>query len=290
MSWRTVVVSKKSKASYKDGYMIVKNESEAIIHLSEVSTVIFESTAINITSYLLCELISSKIKVIFCDHKRNPYGEIVPYYGRYNVSKRIAQQIGWPKTIKQQMWAKIVRQKILNQATVLRKKGFVAECEMLKRYAGEIVGADETNREGHAAKVYFNALFGKKFTRPGDNLVNGALDYGYSILLSNFNREIANLGYLTTLGINHSNEFNQFNLTSDLMEVFRPIVDEFVFENRHLALNSDYKVSLIDLMNKKVEYDDQNQFVSSAISLYAKSFFKAIENENPDEFIVFKMK
>ena len=74
------------------------------------------------------------------------------------------------------------------------------------------------------------------------------------------------------------------------MEVFRPIVDEFVFENRHLALNSDYKVSLIDLMNKKVEYDGQKQFVSSAISLYAKSFFKAIENENPDEFIVFKMK
>ena len=290
MSWRTIVVSKKAKASYKDGYMIVKNENEAIVHLSEIRTVIFESTAINITSYLLCELINSKVKVIFCHHKRNPYGEIIPYYGRYNVSKKIAQQIGWRKEIKQKMWAKIVRQKILNQATVLSKKGFLKESEMLKIYANQIVGADQTNREGHAAKVYFNALFGKQFSRQSENPVNGALDYGYSILLSNFNREISNLGYLTTLGLNHSNEFNQFNLTSDLMEPFRPIVDEFVFNNRHLALDSEYKTDLVNLLNKTVEFEQQNQFVSNAIALYLKSFFDAIEDNSPEEFTVFKLR
>lgn len=290
MSWRTVIISKKSKASFKDGYMIVRNENEAVIHLSEISTVIFESTAINITAYLLTELIAAKVKVIFCDHKRNPYGEIVPYYGRYNVSKRISQQIGWNKDIKQKMWAEIVKQKILNQAAVLRKKGLLDESDMLKKYASEIIDADQTNREGHAAKVYFNALFGKKFTRPSENPVNAALDYGYSILLSYFNREIANLGYLTTLGINHSNEYNQFNLTSDLMEVFRPVVDEFVYNNRHLALDTEYKKSLVDLVNKKVEYDRQSHFLSTAITLYAQSFFRAIENNNPDDFVNFKLK
>ena len=94
------------------------------------------------------------------------------------------------------------------------------EAELLQGYLEEITYGDATNREGHAAKVYFNALFGKDFTRTDDLLINTALNYGYSILLSAFNREIVLNGYLTQLGLFHDNMFNRFNLASDLMEPF----------------------------------------------------------------------
>lgn len=284
MSWRTVIVSKKAKASYKDGYMIVKGEEENVIHISEISTVIFENTAINITAYLLCELARNKVKVIFCDHKRNPYGEIIPYYGRYNVSKKMLIQTNWDDSLKKLLWTTIVAQKINNQAKILKKYGFRAESEMLKEYLINLKLEDSTNREGHAAKVYFNALFGKKFSRDQDNSINASLNYGYGIILSAFNREISINGYSTSLGINHVSEYNPFNLTCDLMEPFRIVVDDFVYQNRQIAFSSEQKIDLINLLNKKVKIDGQNQFLSKTIEIYTRSFFQALESKNPKKF------
>ncbi len=289
MSWRTVLISQKCKASYKDGYMIIKSdESENVIHLSELATVIFENTAINITAYLLCELANSKVKVIFCDHKRNPYGEIIPYYGRYNVSKKMMIQSNWHEGLKKLLWMMIVIQKILNQAHLLEKRGFEAEAAMLREYSRQVELEDSTNREGHAAKVYFNALFGKKFSRDQDNPINAALNYGYGIILSAFNREITNNGYSTSLGINHISEYNPFNLTCDLMEPFRVIVDEYVYENRAIAFSQEMKPDLIDLLNKRVKIDGQNQYVSKAIEIYTRSFFQALEYQNAKRFKLYE--
>lgn len=291
MSWRTVLVTQKAKASYKDGYMIIKSdESENVIHLSELATVIFENTAINITAYLLCELANNKVKVIFCDHKRNPYGEIIPYYGRYNVSKKMMIQSNWHDGLKKLLWTMIVAQKILNQAQLLVKHGFEAEAEMLRQYAQQVELEDVTNREGHAAKVYFNALFGKKFSRDQDNPINAALNYGYGIILSAFNREITNNGYSTSLGINHISEYNPFNLTCDLMEPFRVVVDDFVYQNRILAFSSEMKVDLINLLNLRVVIDGQNQYLAKAIEIYTRSFFQALEEKNAKKFITYEYK
>ncbi len=291
MSWRTVLVTQKAKASYKDGYMIIKSdEGENVIHLSELATVIFENTAINITAYLLCELANNKVKVIFCDHKRNPYGEIIPYYGRYNVSKKMMIQSNWHDGLKKLLWTMIVAQKILNQAQLLAKHSFEAEAEMLKQYAQNVELEDSTNREGHAAKVYFNALFGKQFSRDQDNPINAALNYGYGIILSAFNREITNNGYSTSLGINHISEYNPFNLTCDLMEPFRVIVDDFVYKNRILAFSSEMKVDLINLLNLRVVIDGQNQYLAKAIEIYTRSFFQALEEKNAKKFITYEYK
>lgn len=291
MSWRTVLITHKAKASYKDGYMIVKSdESENIIHLSEIATVIFENTAINITAYLLCELANNKVKIIFCDHKRNPYGEVIPYYGRYNVSKKMMIQTKWGVELKKFLWLMIVKQKIKNQSMILRKFGYEMEAVMLESYANEVQLEDVTNREGHAAKVYFNALFGKKFSRDQDNPINAALNYGYSILLSTFNREISNNGYSTSLGINHISEYNPFNLSSDLIEPFRVIVDDYVYRNRELAFSQEMKLDLIDLLNARTQFDEQNQFVTKAIELYVRSFFQALEEKDVRKFKLYEYK
>lgn len=279
MSWRIVVVTKQAKLSYRNGHMIVREEETNMIHLSEINTVVIDSTEVCITAYLISELMKEKIKIVFCDEKRNPQGEVIPYYGAHNSSKRIHQQIHWSKEIQQYVWTNIIYQKISNQSDHLKKLS-VDGWDKICGYMQELTLGDTTNREGHAAKVYFNALFGKKFSRDTELDINSALNYGYSILLSNFNKEIISNGYLTQLGMKHRNEYNPFNLTSDIMEPFRVLVDEIVYEHKEETFNHGYKIILVNLLNKKVVIDDKEQYLTNAISIYVRSVFSALETED----------
>ena len=127
--------------------------------LSEISTILIESTAVSLTTSLLAELARRKVKVIFCDEKRNPSSELVSYYGSHDTSNKIRQQIGWKQKTKEAVWTEIVTEKIRKQKELLEILG-KGEAELLSSYLKEITWNDGTNREGHAAKVYFNALFG----------------------------------------------------------------------------------------------------------------------------------
>lgn len=278
MTWRTVVIQSKAKLSYKNGYLIVRNEEIRMIHISEIATLLIDSTAISITSYLLSELMKKKVKIIFCDEKRNPQGEIIPYYGSHDSSRSISKQLLW-SDFSVTVWTEIIKEKIKNQAKLLQFYGVKSFVKLID-YANQVKLNDTTNREGHAAKVYFNLLFGKVFSREESNDVNAALNYGYSILLSQFNKEIVSCGYLTQIGIKHSNYFNQFNLSSDLMEPFRPIIDKIVKENENVIFDSDMKFKLLELLTTKVKIKGKEQYVSYAINIYVKSVFSAIENQD----------
>ena len=146
-------------------------------------------------------------------------------------------------------------------------------------YIREIKFADETNREGHAAKVYFNALFGMNFTRTAESVTNAALNYGYSLLLSVFNRCVVANGYITQLGLFHDNVFNQFNLACDLMEPFRPIVDLKVKRISLPLFEQEQKHEIISLLKEEVMIADRNEYLTNAIKIYTKSVFDAL-NDN----------
>ena len=279
MSWRIVVITKHAKLSYRNGHLIIREEETSMIHLSEINTLLIDSTEVCITTYLISELIKEKIKIIFCDEKRNPQAEVVPYYGAHNSSKRISNQINWKKEVQLSIWTSVIEQKISNQLKHLKKQN-LSGSDKLSCYVDELLLGDITNREGHAAKVYFNALFGKGFNRDTELNINSALNYGYSILLSNFNKEIISNGYLTQLGIKHCNEFNHFNLASDIMEPFRILVDEIVYEKQDTDFDHIYKIALVDLLNKKVTIDGKEQYLTNAISIYVRSVFNALENED----------
>jgi CRISPR-associated protein Cas1 len=261
----------------------MRNEDVNMIHLSEINTILIDSMQVSITTSLICELINRKIKLIFCDETHNPKGEIVPYYGSHHTSKKILSQVGWEQGLKDHVWKEIVIQKIRHQSKLLKKiekENYVK----LESYLTEVELADKTNREGHAAKVYFNSLFGKNFTRDENISINHALDYGYSILLSNFNKEIVSNGYLTQLGLHHKNEFNYFNLSSDLMEPFRILIDQIVYQNVDSPFDSELKMKLINVLNQKVKVDKNEQFVTNAISIYCKGIFKVMDTTAIDEF------
>ena len=279
MSWRTVVISSNAKLAYQIGYMVVRGEKTTKIHLNEIGMLIVESTAVSMTSYLLSELMKNKIKVVFCDEKRNPCSELVSYYGSHDTSSKIRKQIEWTKDDKDHIWTEIVSEKIKQQALMLQRYQ-KEEANMLFEYMEEVEFGDITNREGHAAKVYFNTLFGKKFTRTDENPINAALNYGYGIILSIFNREIVSSGYLTQIGLFHDNMFNQFNLSSDLMEPFRPLVDQLVVELKPEKFETEEKRKMLELLNKEVEICGKMEVVTNAIKIYCRSVFDALNDRD----------
>ncbi len=280
MSWRTVVIASSAKLDYQMGYLVVRKDTVTKIHLSEIRLLLIESTAVSLTAALLAELTDKKIKVIFCDAKRNPSSELLPYYGAHDTSLKIRNQIAWSDKIKVQMWTEIVSEKIRKQREVLLLREKKEEADLLGQYLKEMELGDATNREGHAAKVYFNALFGKDFSRSVDNVANAALNYGYSILLSAFTREITANGYLTQLGLFHDNMFNPFNLASDLMEPFRPLVDRRVLQLQFSELQHEQKMQLVDILNMEIFVNERKEYVANAIKIYCKSVFDAISDED----------
>ena len=284
MTWRTVVIRERAKLDYSLNFMTVRQEAGVRkISLGEIYMVIVENTAVSLTAVLLNELIKNKIKVVFCDEKRNPSSELIQYYGSHDTSLKYKNQLEWSKESKERIWTRIVYEKIFNQMQFLKKLN-KEEYRLLEQYLSELEWNDSSNREGFAAKVYFNAIYGMDFTRNKECFINTALDYGYSIILSAFNREIVASGYFTQLGLCHRNPFNKFNLSSDFMEPFRILVDEEVYNLEGTEFNKDHKNKLINILNKTVIIDDKNQTVVNAIKIYCRSLFSALA-ENDLEYI-----
>ena len=279
MSWRVVVITKRAKLDLQLGKMVIRSDDTVKIVLSEISTLNVESTAVSLTTSLIAELVKRKIKVIFCDEKRNPSCELIGYYGSHDTSNKIRRQIVWTEKTKEAVWTEIVTEKIRKQKELLEimEKD---ESEKLESYLREIIWNDSTNREGQAAKIYFNALFGSDFTRTEDNLINAALNYGYTIILSAFTREIVANGYITQLGIFHDNMFNPFNLASDLMEPFRVLVDKKVISFSLTQFEHEEKMQLVNILNDEVQINGRIQYVNNAIKIYCKSIFDALEEDD----------
>lgn len=284
MGFRTVVVNSRSKLETRLNFLIIRGETERRIYINEINTLIIQSTAVSLTAALLSELTRNNVKVIFCDEKCNPSSELLPYYGAHNTSKRVKTQTRWKKTTKEKVWQVLIKEKIYRQSKVLLNNGFLTESEMLSKYAADVSGGDKTNREGHAAKVYFNAILPDGVHRRNNNFINGCLNYGYAVLLSAVNREIVCAGYITQLGVWHDNEFNFFNLGSDLMEPLRPIVDETAISIEND--DKDFKRKMANILNYSTIFAGKNTTLDIAIRQYVKSVLYALE-ENDVGLITF---
>lgn len=275
MSFRTVMISNTSKLNYKNRYLVVKQETdEKYVHLSEIDTLIIDSISVSISSYLLKEIIDNKINIIFCDEKHNPHSELISLHNSHNSTKKVLEQINWKN--KDLLWKSIVINKIINQSMVLNYNS-KDKYDLLLTYTNEVKIGDKSNREGHAAKVYFNSLFGNEFKRNNNDNINDALNYGYAVLLSTVSKEIVSLGYLTQLGIHHKNEFNDYNLSCDLMEVFRPIIDDFVYRHKTDEFNKEYRLKLLNLFNDKCKYNNKFYTIKDIIKFYVKDTLSILD-------------
>ena len=280
MGFRIVKISNRAKLETALGYLVVRNENETRILLDEISILIIENLQTCLTSALLSELMKHKVRVIFCDEKHNPQGELEPYGICYNSPLKIKLQLQWKKETCALVWAEIIKQKILNQSIVLKRCNLKETFLILNQYLGDVREDDSTNREGLAAKVYFNSLFGKDFDRRNEyDDRNTYLNYGYSLMHSLVNKEISILGYLNSIGVHHIGSTNHYNLGSDIMEPLRPFVD-LVVKTEKLS-NDNFKKRMMTLLTEECYCDGKNMIIQNAVSVYVSSVFASLNENNP---------
>lgn len=281
MSWRTVVVSTRCKLDLKMGYLVMRGEETKRIFLDEIAILMIENPAISITGCLIDALNERKIRVIFCNSRHLPTAELTPCYGSHDCVKKLRNQIAWPNELKLRIWHQILSDKIRQQALFLQDTNHPDEAAQLRELQTQLLPMDPTNREGYAARIYFCTMFGADFTRQDGSAINSALNYGYSILLSAVSREICACGYLTQLGLFHDNGYNPYNLSSDLMEPFRVLIDRTVYAMQPDVFEQSEKKTVLETLNLYVHIRNSRQTVLNALKIYVHSVFDALENGDP---------
>lgn len=279
MAFRVVCVKNHCKLEHSLNYLIYKGEEIKKILIDEIEMLIIESPQVCITSSLMSELVKKKVKIMFCDEKHRPLFETVGYQNNSLSFKRIKEQINWKDNVKGEVRRLIIKTKLYYSALLLKKMNKIDEFNQLISYMDMVETHDSSSREGHGAKIYFHALFGKDFSRKDvDIKENKYLNFGYSIIASLISREIKYFGYLTELGIHHIGETNPFNLTYDFIEPLRAYIDSHVVLNK--VDDDNYKKVFIKMVESIVIYEGKKMFLDNAIHLYVQKLFHCLNNEN----------
>ena len=282
MGWRSVIITQHAKLTYSMQMMIVQTRDGINqISIEDINLLLVSTTQAVITSALISKLAQNQTKIIFVDEKDNPVVETAVYYpGARNIAK-LKEQFNWDEHLKELLWTKIVSQKIKNQIAVL--ENYHLDKDDVQNELDQLEINDESNREAIAARKYFMLLFDKNFVRRDTSAVNAALDYGYAILLSSFNREIVMNGYLTYFGIHHCSQENQFNLASDLMEPFRPFVDYWVKAHERIKeLTPDIKYGLVELLSLEIKFNGKKTLLTNAITVYVRECLKFLSGDSKE--------
>ena len=282
MGWRSVIITQHAKLTYSMQMMIVQTRDGINqIPIEDINLLLVSTTQAVITSALISKLAQNQTKIIFVDEKGNPIVETAVYYpGTRNMAK-LTQQFNWDEHLKEVLWTKIVSQKIKNQIAVLAN--YHLNKDEVQSELDQLEINDESNREAIAARKYFMLLFDKNFVRRDTSAINAALDYGYAILLSSFNREIAMNGYLTYFGIHHCSQENPFNLASDLMEPFRPFVDYWVKAHEKIKeLTPDIKYGLVELLSLEIKFNGKKTLLTNAITVYVRECLKFLSGDSKE--------
>ncbi len=283
MSYRVIYVEKCEYLKlYLDNLKVeIKNDS-ILFPISDIQILVIDNYQSNMSVPLINKLTDYNVCTIICGVDHLPKSYILPINGHFSSSGNIFKQICWDEKRKNDLHAMIVKLKILNQIEILKmnQKNFDV-VKKLYEFANSIVSGDKSNREGLAAKMYFRELFGDSFIRFEEDVINAGLNYGYAIFRSLITSIIVAKGYIANIGIFHKGKQNMFNLSDDIIEVFRPIVDDYVYKEmmEDILFKQSHREALIQLTNKKIMIDDKKQTVSNAISLYLDSIFKYLDGE-----------
>ena len=228
MSFRVVMIENDTSLSIKLNNLIVgKAEQELWIPLEDISVIVIDNMRISITLRTLCAFSENNIALITCDQKHLPNGLFTDFDNHSRASKVLRFQLQKSKEYLDELWRDIIIRKINNQISVLKILGLnEITISQMRELVNEVSIGDKTNREAHAAKVYFNTLMNNTFSRGNEDiLLNSGLDYTYSVVRAYIARLCVGYGLNTQIGIHHKSEYNRFNLVDDLFEPVRPIID-----------------------------------------------------------------
>lgn len=283
MAYRNIFVANQAIMKLKNNQLIVNNGEELSFPIEDIRSIVIDNCNTTLTGKLISKLSADGVCVILCDEKHMPSAQLMPIGSYCRLNKRINLQFSQSKPKLKRIWQSIVVAKINNQAKCLELNNFVDEAKQLYSIAGSVNSGDTTNREGYAAKQYFKFLFGNDFTRDDENKINAGLNYGYAILRSYISKTIVAYGLEPSFGIHHKSQLNQFNLADDIIEPFRPVVDNFVYKN-YIDWGEEFytphKAELQLLLNSAVTVNGKRHCVANAIDLMVQSIISSFENDD----------
>lgn len=286
----TVTICTPKYLCVQDNCLVIKDRHEDKvldkIPLSDIWVIIIDNPQVSITASLMGQVNDAGIGVLFCGSNHMPNGLALPIGAHSRHAEIVEHQLAISKPLRNQLWAKIVRRKIENQARALELcGGKPCDVEKILSYARDVRSNDKTHREGAAAGEYFSKLlpYGSRWTGP----MTAPLNFGYAILRTGIAQCAVSHGWLVSRGIHHHSAENAFNLVDDLIEPFRAAVDLLVVKENILApLSRMNKETLTKVTSVLVLLDDKEMPVQTAIDVYCESLRRAIELKDSDQLLL----
>lgn len=265
MGWRTVVVTQHAKVSLTAGNIVIQTDSDRYhVPVRDIGILLMQTMQAVITTPAIVALAEVQAKILFTGRDGQLACATTGDYANSQSAVTVLEQVNWSEERTQRLWTRIIASKIRNQIQVADFIG--VETDDLEQELTGLELNDISNREAVVARRYFPLVFGDDFSRSDLTATNAALNYGYAILLSLVDQAIGVRGYLTCLGIHHSRTDNAYNLGSDLMEPFRPIVDQWVSQQVLRDFTPDIKYGLVDLLNVALVFNGQKTILRNAIT------------------------
>lgn len=282
---RSLVFMHPATLSLRNGQMVIIRkelpDDNLTVPIEDIGLVMINHAMVSLTIPLLNALTEQNVAVIFCNEKGMPASMLYNLQGNTTQGETLRNQLEAGEVLKKTLWKQIIEAKIKNQAALLNKMG--KEGSILKPLYTNVKSGDSDNREGIAARLYWTALFGRDFIRdrniPG---INSLLNYGYSVLRAAVTRALVSSGLFPALGIFHHHRSNAFPLSDDLMEPFRPFVDEIVFElttQGETELNTATKSRLIRVLYVDTYFFKVTRPLSVGLSMTMASLAKCYAKE-----------
>lgn len=289
--WRTVIVNNGEKLSIEDGWLVVtEGEKISKVPIEDIYALIIDNYSATITLAAINALTSAGAHICFCDEKHMPASMALPMSEHYRPLAVVKSQLEMDDAFKNELWQKIIKAKISNQAKCLRLCGIPAEKhQQVQDLADEVLPGDSKNREAAAAKLHFRFLFGGFFRRNDDDVTNAALNYGYAVLRSSVAKTLAAYGYYSVIGLHHINTSNHFNLADDMMEPLRPVVDmvtDRMCDELFETLTRTNRRKLAAIVNLPVKMNGKKTRIRYAIDKYISSLTTAINERNAEKLII----
>lgn len=280
MAFINIFLSSLCKVNVRNDQLIIQGDKVSEFPIEDINSIMIENHSINLSAYTLYRLVENGTAVFICNKYHLPLGIMYSFSDATRKSKLILSQFNISKPLKKQLWQNIIIAKIKNQANCLRLCGII-KAEEIEKLCSNVLSGDSGNIEAIAALKYFKYLFGNKFIRRQENIINACLNYGYSIIRGLIARTLSVYGFETSIGLFHSSELNNFNLADDLLEPYRPIIDMFVYKNIDYELEMltpQLKKAIYNIINLNIEINNQIHSVNYSIELTVQSLKNSILN------------
>ena len=245
------------------------------ISLNDISAVVIENCHCKISAILQLRLAENNIPTIICNEKHQPEIHSLGLFNHFQVTLRINEQIEWSKKKKRKLWIKIVENKIENQKELLKylEKSDISIAR-LKSYKENLQKDDVSaeHQEAIASRIYFQELYSNTFKRFDEDGINSALNYGYMILRAIISSKIVAKGFHPSLGLHHKSQFNAYNFSDDIIEIFRPMVDYLVYIYKDILnevkLSKEIRQKILLVAQQKVFFKEKKYNFSQAVDYY----------------------